>query len=349
MHAKTLRIQVEKAFDYCDISLVPTVLSEIDSRADIKVVTHLFGTVFTVPIIASPMQDVCESNMATSLAMLGGLGVIHRFMSIDLQVKNYKESANFLVLHDIYNYVEDLSRNIACAIGVKGDFLERTEALYKEGCRIFCLDTANGFNISTAKALKEIRANFPDIYIIAGNTASHEGYSYLADLGVDAVRVGIAGGSVCETRTETGVYMPMASAVMKCSILGKQAGNYKTAIIADGGIKQPQDFVKALALGADMVMCGSILAGTKQSPGAVLSIEGKLMKLYRGAASFSAQNDFISGTPDYVEGRESLVPYTGELSKITKRFMGGLQSAMSYMNSKSIVDLQKNSKFVYLK
>jgi IMP dehydrogenase/GMP reductase len=377
-----------KKLDYQHISLVPRVVSHLKSRSEANTGIDAFGIHLDIPIIAAPMPDVCNSEMAYKLSELGALGIIHRFQTIEEQKQQYVISCQKRTNDKLPEYVAFNSTyrsEIACAIGVTNDYQERFKALFKVGCRIFCLDTANGANKTVGEAVKWIR-NYKqfnsnnkellvNVYLIAGNVATAEGYRYLVELGVDAVRVGIAGGSVCETKTETGIYMPMVSAILECveerNKLAKMVAddfyiqyrkekitNFKwlekfnekikslPLIIADGGIKKPADMCKALALGADFVMCGSILAGTEESPGEVHNFDGIKYKGYAGAASFGVQKKFKEKKPSNVEGRESLVKYVGHVEDVIDRYKDGLQSSMSYMNSKTLLDYRKNTIWV---
>ncbi len=396
-------INMERKFDYKDISLVPDVESTLAHRDMASPDIEAFGTTFLIPMIAAPMQDVCNGEMAAKLSDLGALGLIHRFQTIDEQVEQFTEFQFTDETERGEIPIPVQKRNIGCAVGVTGDFKERFEKLYEAGCRIFCLDTANGFNIQVEQAVKlvkefkvincaaELRNNKPycnicntypenaihecitdKIYIIAGNIATAAGYEYLVNCGVDAVRVGIAGGSVCETKTETGIYMPMVSAIEECKqkrfaiawgkIAREEFNGSKEQmeklkeevkklplIIADGGIKEPSNLCKALAVGADFVMCGSIFAGTKESPGDVHNIDGKLCKLYRGAASFGVQKQYNAKKPNNVEGRESMVPYkSGGITKVIERYKGGLRSSMSYFNAYSLEQYRKNVRIIQI-
>jgi IMP dehydrogenase len=220
--------------------------------------------------------------------------------------------------------------------------LKYVRNIYERGVRILCLDTANGASVLVQRALGTVKDKYPDIFIIAGNVASPEAFGALESWGADAIRVGIAGGSVCETRTQTGIFSPMASAILHCPVPEERTA----LLIADGGIRTPADMCKALALGADVVMMGGALAGTKESPGEVIVVDGKKYKILRGAASFSTQKENTGEQPDYVEGSETLVPYRGSVEKVINRFAAGLRSSMSYMNSRDLTEYRKNVKIV---
>lgn len=337
---------------YDDVWLIPRVISTLKHRHEANTTVECFDIKLSLPIITSPMPDVCNGEMAYQLASLGGLGIIHRFQSITDQVKE-------LCLQNSIT-----RKRIACAIGVTGDYQKRFKELHEAGCRIFCLDTANGANEQVSNVINWIRSNIRkrkenNVYLIAGNVATKEGYHYLSKLGVDAIRVGIAGGSVCETKTETGIHYPMVSSILECvqerNEIAKEQNRKSSKknirlplIIADGGIRTPADMCKALVLGADLVMCGSIFAGTAESPGKVIKHNGKLVKLYRGAASFSVQQDVNrEETPEYNEGMETIVDYKGHVNKVVHRFMAGLRSSMSYMNARTLEEYRKNATIVF--
>jgi len=350
---------MSKFLDYKDIALAPRVVSTLTSRSEADTGVDCFGIHLDIPLIASPMPDVCNGEMAARLAELGALGIIHRFQPINQQVEEftYVESS----LGDAGRSVNGKFNIAACAIGATGDYQERFVALYDAGCRIFCIDTANGANIQVACAIDWIhewerkmivKYEGAHVYLIAGNVATAEGYQFMATLEVDAVRVGIAGGSKCSTYMETGVYVPMITSLQECNeVRIKLLVEGKTAplIIADGGIKTPSDMNKALAVGADLCFAGSIFAGTSESPGNVIKDNvGNLVKLYRGAASFSVQQEYNEKEPDFVEGKEGMVPYTGKVEKVIKRFKGGLKSAMSYMNSRTLEEFKDNVSIIEL-
>jgi len=343
-----------KCYDYSDISLRPNFVSTLGSRSEADTSIEAFGQKYDTPIIAAPMPDVCDGNTAISLIENGAMPIIHRFMSIQEQVYQFKLLKSHFV--DEYGNSE-LSAKCGCAIGVKGDFYQRFINLFSVGCRIFCLDTANGANEAVKEAILKIReyehsplhytksVKNNRVYLIAGNVASSLTYTYLADCGVDAVRVGIGGGKVCTTRTETGVYVPMATVVMECVKAQREGW---PLIIADGGIKTPADAAKALALGADMVMIGSAFAGTEEAPGSVINDNGRLVKLYRGAASFGVQMEHTDNEPDYVEGKESFVDYKGKIEKVVKRYKNGLRSSMSYMDARTLKEFRENSEIILI-
>jgi IMP dehydrogenase len=205
-----------------------------------------------------------------------------------------------------------------------------------------CLDTANGANDQVGSAIAWLKRKAPDVFVIAGNVAARETFSWLEAQGADAIRVGIAGGSVCETRTETGVFVTTPHAVAEAVSVRRRA-----LIIGDGGVRTPADFCKLLALGADLVMVGSALAGTDEAPGRLILVEGKSYKIMRGAASFSVQQQAGNEEPEYVEGTETLVQHKGSVASVIRRYLNGLRSSMSYMNARSLGEYRDHASFVY--
>lgn len=321
-----------RAFDYDDISLCPRVASSLVHRAEAEPAVQVGPIRLALPLVASPMPDVCGAEMARALAGEGALGLLHRFWSIDAQVAEF-ESA-----------VAGLSGGVppvGAAVAVTGDYPERFEQLYAAGCRIFCLDTANGAHRQVGRAIERLKGIRSDAFLIAGNVASGEAFQWLEDAGADAVRVGIAGGSVCETRTETGVFVPTPYAVAEAAGVRRHA-----LIVGDGGVRMPADMCKLLALGADLVMVGSALAGTREAPGRVLVVEGKKYKIMRGAASFSVQQESGRSDPEYIEGAETLAPYKGAAAGVLQRYLAGLRSSMSYMNARSLEEYRNRAAFV---
>jgi IMP dehydrogenase len=241
---------------------------------------------------------------------------------------------------------------VAAAIGVTGDSIDRAKALIKEGVDAIVIDTAHGHSKGVVKTLKEIKKKFPDTDIIVGNIATADAARYLVEAGADAVKVGIGPGSICTTRVVAGVGFPQLSAIMEVAGAIKDTG---VPVIADGGIRYTGDIPKAIAAGADTVMLGSLLAGTKESPGETIIFEGRKFKSYRGMGSIEAmqkgskdryfqdvEDDVKKLVPEGIVGR---VPYKGEVYETMHQFIGGLRAGMGYCGSKSIAD-QKKARFV---
>tara|TARA_B100001173_G_scaffold84614_1_gene72419 strand:- start:698 stop:2197 length:1500 start_codon:yes stop_codon:yes gene_type:complete len=244
---------------------------------------------------------------------------------------------------------------VAAAIGVSKDSVERCSALCKAGADAIVIDTAHGHSKGVIEILKKIKSNFSNIDVVVGNIATKEAASFLANAGADGVKVGIGPGSICTTRVIAGVGYPQLSAINEVSKAIEGSG---VSLIADGGIKYTGDITKAIAAGADCVMLGSLLAGTKESPGGTIIYEGRKYKTYRGMGSVEAMqkgskdryfqdsiNDSNKLVPEGVVGR---VPYKGDLFESIHQFIGGIRSGMGYCGTKNINDLKKNAQFVQI-
>ena len=242
---------------------------------------------------------------------------------------------------------------VAAAIGVTGDAVDRAEALVNAGVDAIVIDTAHGHTKGVVAVLKEIKAKFPQLEVIVGNIATANAAKYLVEAGADAVKVGIGPGSICTTRVVAGVGFPQFSAVLEVANAIKGSG---VPVIADGGIRYTGDIPKALAAGADTVMLGSLLAGTKESPGETIIYEGRKFKSYRGMGSVEAmkqgskdryfqdvEDDIKKLVPEGIVGR---VPYKGELYESIHQFIGGLRAGMGYCGAKDIATLKESAQFV---
>jgi IMP dehydrogenase len=244
---------------------------------------------------------------------------------------------------------------VGAAVGVKGDYLERTEALLGAGADIIVVDIAHGHSENAINTVHMIKKAFPDCELIAGNVATGEGTRDLIKAGVDAVKVGVGSGSICITRVVTGSGVPQLTAVISSV---KVARDYDIPIVSDGGIRNSGDITKALAAGASSVMIGSLFGGTDESPGKTLVKNGKKYKMYRGMASYYASlgRKYREEGPkvvdsddlnDYVpEGVEAMVPYKGSVVEIIRQMAGGLRSGLSYCGAKRILEMQTNAEFI---
>lgn len=243
---------------------------------------------------------------------------------------------------------------VGAAVGVKGDFMERTEALLDAGTDVIVVDIAHGHSDNALNTVRLIKKAFPNCELIAGNVATAQGAEDLIKAGVDAVKVGVGSGSICITRVITGSGVPQLTAVVDCAEVGKK---YDIPIISDGGVRNSGDATKALAAGASTVMVGSLLGGTDESPGSYVMKNGKRYKIYRGMASFYAalgRKSKETGTPamsedlnDYVaEGVEAMVPYKGSVVDIVKQLTGGIRSGLSYCGANTIPQMQQNAEFI---
>jgi IMP dehydrogenase len=322
---------VKEAVSYDDVLLVPK-YSEIESRSQIDIGSDLDNNLrFDLPVISSPMDTVTEDKMALAMDKYGGLGLIHRYNSIEDQV----------AIAALACFKDDNAR-VGAAIGMTGDFEERALALRSVGVKVLCVDVAHGHHIMMERCLKTLKDRFGDeIHIMAGNVATLEGFDALASWGADSIRVGIGGGSICSTRLISGHGVPTLASVIECA-----KSSYDVKIIADGGVKTSGDIIKSLAAGADFVMIGSLLAGTEETPGETYQNNtGKKYKVYRGMASADAQNSW-RGKTSTPEGISTTVPYKGSVDDVLKNLAGGIRSGFSYTGVRSLRELQSKATFI---
>ena len=458
-------MEFKEGLTFDDVLLVPK-YSDITSRSQTDLSTKLSRNIsINIPFVSANMDTVTESSMAVAMARAGGIGIIHRFLTIEEQaneVLKVKRSGSVMIenpysisseksIKDALDYAEDkeisgllvvdsnfklvgivterdllfansngsisdimtkdvvtakpgvtldeakqilhqhrieklpivddsgiikglitskdITNNadfpnaskdkkgsplVGAAVGVKGDFLERTESLLEAGTDVLVVDIAHGHSENAISAIKNIKKAFPDCELIAGNIATAQGTEDLIKAGVDAVKVGVGSGSICITRVITGSGVPQLTAVMDCAKIGN---DYGIPIISDGGTRTSGDATKALASGASSVMVGSMLGGTDESPGTVLTKNGKRFKVYRGMASLAASIgrksketgsfSFDDDLNDYVaEGVEAMVPYKGTVVDILKQLSGGVRSGLSYCGAHSISQMQENAEFI---
>jgi len=337
---------IKIAYTYDDFLIEPQ-YSEVKSRSLVDTSSKLVdGITLKAPIISSNMDTVTEFEMARVMDYNGAFGIIHRFMSIEDQGA------------EIFSFKDFGGKFIGAAIGIKEDCIDRAERCIEAGVDVLCLDVAHGHSKAVGNALDRILDKYPDIKIIAGNVATYEGARFLVEHGASAVKVGVGGGGPCTTRLVAGVGVPQATAIINCSYACKE---FDVPLIADGGIRTPSDVSKAIALGADTVMVGGLLARTMDSPGEIVEKDGKLFKGYRGMASTGAmarrreiEVKYLNGaSPEArfehitAEGIETLVPYTGQRAKdVLNYLVGGLRSAMSYSNALTIEEFQNNVKLI---
>ena len=322
---------MKQTFSFDDVLLVPK-FSDIESRFSVKIDNDLdASTHLDLPVISSPMDTITEGDMALAMASHGGLGIIHRYNTIQEQTS--------IVLDSFCKYGD---MNIAAAIGVTGDYEERACALYDAGVRILCIDVAHGHHSLVKDAIFTIREAMGNkVHIMAGNVATLEGFDALASWGANSIRVGIGGGSICSTRLVTGHGIPTFQSIIDCA-----KTSHDVKIIADGGIRTTGDMVKAYAAGADFVIVGSMLAGTKETPGEVFfGKEGKKYKVYRGMASTAAQNAW-RGSSSTPEGVSTTVPFRGGVSSLLKNIAGGIRSGLSYSGALNLGELRGKASFI---
>jgi IMP dehydrogenase len=461
-------LDIREGLTFDDVLLVPK-RSSVATRSQTNLQTKLSRNIsLNIPIISANMDTVTESPMAVTMAREGGIGIIHRFLTISEQVGEVlkvKRSGSVLIenpyaigpnqtVREAIEYMRekgvsgllvtdpegklvgiltrrdivmleptdekkqvkevmtsdvitaksgvdirearDLIRKncieklplldergnvkglitskdilnagnyphaskdkkgrplVGAAVGVKGDFMERTESLLDAGTDVIVVDIAHGHSDNALNTVRLIKKAFPNCELIAGNVATANGAEDLIKVGVDAVKVGVGSGSICITRVITGSGVPQLTAVVDCAQIGKK---YDVPIISDGGIRNSGDATKALAAGASTVMVGSLLGGTDESPGSYVMKNGKRYKIYRGMASFYAalgRKTKETGTVaisedlnDYVaEGVEAMVPYKGTVVDIIKQLTGGIRSGLSYCGANTIPQMQQNAEFI---
>jgi len=331
---------IKEALTFDDVLLTPNYSNVLPS--DVSTNTNLSGNInLQIPLLSSAMDTVTESKMAISIAKAGGLGIIHRNLDIKRQIIEI-------------NKVISKKLPVGAAVGAGSAEFKRAEALLKQNITMIVVDTAHGHTKKVAEIIKKIKKiKSKNTALCAGNIATPEAAKFLANLGVDVIKVGIGPGSICTTRMVAGIGMPQLSAILAVK---KGLKNKNVKIIADGGIKFSGDIPKALAAGADAVMIGSLFAGTDEAPGKIIKKNGRFYKSFRGMGSIGAMNKgsadryFQTKQKDkskYVpEGVEGLVKYKGKVGNIIFQLVGGLKSSMGYLGRKNIKDLRKKAKFV---
>ena len=382
---------MKKYLTYDDVNIVPK-YSELESRGDVKLNTRFTkNTVLTIPIVASPMDTVTEEAMAKEMLEWGGVGVIHRFQSIEKQArmmksvwrvwdsyfnigdgeersidKEYDEwyksvkhwnspptKSDWDDLKERFYFADEMihdekiwsKRPLCAAIGVTGDYFERAQELVKSGCNVLLIDVAHGHHKLVKDVIGRIKNDLENVEVVAGSIATKRATRDLCDWGADSIRVGIGNGSLCETRIRTGVGLPQISALLDvCSV----SDSYGIPCIADGGVRYVGDVAKAIGAGAESVMLGSLLSGTKESPGERIK-QGdwpneRLYKKYRGSASLDSKSD--RGESTNIEGNATIVPYKGKTVRILNDIRDGLSSAFSYVGAGDVLDFQSKCEFV---
>lgn len=326
--------EFRRGISYDDVLLVPQ-RSPVDHRNDVDTTTSLTpGLELDVPILSSAMDSVTESETAIALSRAGGLGVVHRFMTVEEQASEIRS-------------VDRAGERVGAAVGIDGPYLERTEAVLDAGADCVVVDIAHGHMEWCLDAVEHIRAEFPDVDLIAGVVATEEAVRDLAAAGADSIMVGVGAGSHCTTREVAGVGVPQLTAVLDCSDAAAECG---VTTIASGGIRKSGEIVKALAAGADAVMIGGLLAGTEEAPGETVERDGQLYKKTRGSASAEANvkrtdkddDDALVGA----EGVSALTEYVGPLADVVEDLVGGVQGGMSYCGAHDVETLRENAEFI---
>lgn len=320
---------MREAFTFDDILLVPA-YNHYESRqhVDISVSDRTGRLSLQLPVMTANMDSVTESAMANFIGGKGGIGVLHRMMSIERNVAEFRKCTFPAFV----------------SVGCSDDELERAEALRDAGATHFVVDVAHGHARYVGKTLKQLRQILPDACLMAGNVATYAGADYLASVGADIIKVGIGPGSVCTTRVKTGHGVPQLTAIEDCARCNQ-------SIVADGGIRYAGDVVKALAFGADFVMLGGMLAGTRPTPGErTQDASGNWVKTYRGMASREVADEHLGGIAEWktAEGVSVTVPYREDEELIIADIVGGLRSGLTYAGSRTIRELQRKLNFVVI-
>ncbi len=350
------KINTNYSVTFDDVLLSPA-YSEIKPK-DVITSTTLGNLKLHIPIISAAMDTVTENKMAINLSLNGGLGVIHRNMPIEKQSDEVLKVHNYKINKNLYKQVVTNSNNqiaVGAAIGVENNAYLRLQALLKAGVDIVFIDVAHAHTKTTLQFIDKAKKILKKIPLVVGNIATKKAAKDLINAGVDIIKVGIGPGSICTTRIVTGVGIPQLSAVMDTFEVAKK---YKIPVIADGGIKTSGDIAKAIAGGASACMIGSLLAGTEESPGKLLSIKGKKYKSYRGMGSVGAmqkgsfdrysQEETKNAKKLVAEGVEGMVPYKGKTKDLVYQLVGGLKSSMGYTGHQTIKKMQGNCKFVFI-
>jgi IMP dehydrogenase len=337
------------AYSFDDVLLQPEYTDFVPAEADTK--TKLTPSIYLkLPFVSAAMDSVTESAMAIKVAMLGGIGVIHKNMTVEQQCQEVAAVKNMQDIDKISASLDQHGKlQVLAAIGTHESDYARALKLIEAGVNAVVIDTSHGHSSNVYNIIKKLKSA-SKVEIIVGNIATKEAAKDLIALGVEALKVGIGPGSICTTRIISGVGVPQLSAIMAVSEACK---GQNVSVIADGGIKYSGDIAKAIAAGADCTMMGSMFAGTDEAPGEIFESGGKKYKKYRGMGSVEAMK---SGSADrYFQKEKSAnlvsqgvvgtVPYKGAVEPIIRQLHGGLISAMGYTGNKNIAAMQKNCQF----
>lgn len=346
------KILEKDALTFDDVLLVPQYSEITPDMADVS--TKLTNTFkMNVPFLSAAMDTVSEHKLVTALALAGGLGVIHKNMSIADQAKEVEMVKNYEFDNEKNKRVLIDKKGRLCvgaAIGVTADMMDRVHALMNAGVDVFVLDSAHGDSKNIINAIKNLRLEYPSMELIAGNVATYEGALDLMKAGASAVKVGMGPGSICTTRIIAGIGVPQLQAVMDCARASKEMN---VPIIADGGIKYSGDVVKALAAGANTVMLGGLFATCEEAPGDIYESNGKKYRTYRGMGSIEAMAKgstdryFQTGHKKFVaEGVQGIVEVKTTVEELVFQLVGGLKAGMGYCGSKDIPTLQEKGTFI---
>lgn len=345
---------LKEAYTFDDLLLVPA-KSEVVPK-DVSLKSRITDKIeLNVPIISAAMDTVTEFEMAAAMARLGGLGFIHKNMTIETQVEMVEAVKNMDVNETDSEATLDAQGRliVGAAVGVGEDSMKRVDALVAAEVDIITVDSAHGHSKGVIETVKQIRTKYPELDIVGGNIVTAQGATDLIYAGANVVKVGVGPGSICTTRVVSGVGVPQLTAVNDVYEIAKQ---YNVGVIADGGIKLSGDIAKAIAAGADCVMLGGLLAGTTESPGDILEVYGKRVKNYVGMGSLTAMQRgssdryFQGGVNELKklvpEGIEATVPYKGSIHEVIYQMSGGLRSGMGYCGCATIEAMKTKAQFV---
>lgn len=330
---------MEEALTFDDVLLIPQYSEILPSEVSLK--TAISKTLsLNIPILSAAMDSVTETAMALALAQEGGLGILHKNMS------EVEQSSSVRKIKEAYPQAP-----IGAAIGIGPLGISRAHHLVEAGANVLVIDTAHAHSKGVFQTVLEIKSQFPQISLVVGNLVTAEAAVSLAEIGVDAVKVGIGPGSICTTRIVSGVGYPQITAITN---VAKALKNSAVTVIADGGIRYSGDVVKALAAGADCVMLGSLLAGTAEAPGDIVSIDERLFKRYRGMGSLGAMKQGSADRYFQTQGQKKLVPegveglvaYKGSVHDVLYQILGGIRSGMGYVGAETLKDLKTKASFV---
>ena len=345
---------IKEAYTFDDLLLVPA-MSEVVPK-DVSLKVKLTDKItLNIPIVSAAMDTVTEDKMASAMAKLGGLGFIHKNMTIDEQATMIKNVKDAKVETDDVDANLDVNGKliVGAAVGVGVDTMDRVAALVEAGVDIITVDSAHGHSKGVIETVKKIRGQYPELDIVGGNVVTSQGATDLIYAGANVIKVGVGPGSICTTRVVSGVGVPQLSAVNDVYEIAKQ---YNVGVIADGGIKLSGDIVKAIGAGADCVMLGGLLAGTEESPGDIIEVYGKRVKNYVGMGSLTAMQRgssdryFQGGIKELnklvPEGIEATVPYKGSIQDVIYQMSGGLRSGMGYCGCATVLEMHQKAQFV---
>lgn len=325
------KIESDLYYTFDDVLIKPQ-YSSVRSREDVDISVEIVkGLKLDIPLMSANMQSVNSVNLATKLYQLGGLATIDQFRCIEEEVAMIKE-------------VKKNKAMVAGAIGTTRDFLDRAKELIKAKVDLIVMDTPHAHNLLTRDAIRSFRKLYPKFPLIVGNIATKEAAIFLIEQGVDGIKVGIGPGAACLTRVNAGVGVPQVTAIMEVFDVTR---HYNVSLIADGGVKTPGSIAKAIASGGSSIYMGSVFAGTDESPGEVVEINGKKFKEYFGSSSTEAKvrraksdKNFKQSASRFVEGESGFTKYQGSLEDVVERYTMGLKSAMSYTGAKTIKEFQ---------